>query len=133
MFAFPGTYKFEKVASGPVKFKTDETSSSCVLMYGMVNVSKKNVAFAALAVMDPFTLNVSVTVTFVRFDVPYTFSVLVPYTTAEFTVKYPTFIVAMFAEVAKMLVVVTEFETTRFAKGCVNPPPAMLDNNPPSP
>jgi hypothetical protein len=39
-------------------------------MYGIVNVSKKNVAFAAFAVMDPLTLNVSVTVTFVRFDVP---------------------------------------------------------------
>ena len=56
-------------------------------MYGMVNVSKKNVAFAAFADTDPLTLNVSVTVTFVRFDVPYTFNVLVPYTTAEFTVK----------------------------------------------
>ena len=68
--AFPGTYRFEKVASGPVKFMTEETLRSCVLMYGIVNVSKKNVAFAAFAVMDPLTLNVSVTVTFVRFDVP---------------------------------------------------------------
>ena len=59
MFAFPGTYRFEIVASGPVKFITEETLSSCVLMYGMVNVSKKNVAFAAFAVMDPLTLNVS--------------------------------------------------------------------------
>ena len=87
MFAAPGTYKLENVASGPVKVMTEETLRSCVLMYGIVNVSKKNVAFAAFAVMDPFTLNVSVTVTFVRFDVPYTFRVLVPYTTAEFTVK----------------------------------------------
>jgi hypothetical protein len=70
IFAFPGTYRFEKVASGPVKFITDETLRSCVLMYGIVNVSKKKVAFAAFAVMDPLTLNVSVTVTFVRFDVP---------------------------------------------------------------
>ena len=70
MFVFPGTYKFEKVARGPVKFITDETLRSCVLMYGIVNVSKKNVVFAAFAVMDPLTLNVSVTVTFVRFDVP---------------------------------------------------------------
>ena len=70
MFAAPGTYKLENVASGPVKFMTEETLRSCVLMYGIVNVSKKNVAFAAFAVMDPFTLNVSVTVTFVRFDVP---------------------------------------------------------------
>ena len=59
MFVFPGTYRFEKVASGPVKFITEETLSSCVLMYGMVNVSKKNVVFAAFAVMDPLTLNVS--------------------------------------------------------------------------
>jgi hypothetical protein len=70
MLAFPGTYRFEKVARGPVKFITEETARSCVLMYGIVNVSKKNVAFAAFAVMDPLTLNVSVTVTFVRFDVP---------------------------------------------------------------
>jgi hypothetical protein len=70
ILAAPGTYKLENVASGPVKFITDETSRSCVLMYGIVNVSKKNVAFAAFAVMDPLTLNVSVTVTFVRFDVP---------------------------------------------------------------
>ena len=40
------------------------------MMYGIVNVSKKNVAFAAFAVIDPLTFNVSVTVTFVRFDVP---------------------------------------------------------------
>jgi hypothetical protein len=39
-------------------------------MYGIVNVSKKNVAFAAFAVMDPLTLKVSVTDTFVRLDVP---------------------------------------------------------------
>ena len=38
-----------------------------------------------------------------RLDVPYTFSVFVPYTTAEFTVKYPTFIVAMFAKGAVIL------------------------------
>ena len=87
MLAAPGTYRFENVASGPVKFITDETVRSCVLMYGIVNVSKKNVALAAFAVIDPLTLNVSVTVTFVRFDVPYTFNVLVPYTTAELTVK----------------------------------------------
>jgi hypothetical protein len=70
MFAFPGTYKFANVASGPVKFMTEETLRFCVLMYGIVKVSKKNVAFAAFAVMDPLTLNVSMTVTFVRFDVP---------------------------------------------------------------
>jgi len=87
ILAFPGTYKFASVASGPEKFITEETLRSCVLMYGIVNVSKKNVAFAAFADMDPLTLNVSRTVTFVRFDVPYTFRVLVPYTTAEFTVK----------------------------------------------
>jgi len=114
MFAFPGTYRFENVASGPEKFMTEETLRSCVLMYGIVNVSKKNVAFAAFADMDPLTLNVSRTVTFVRFDVPYTFSVLVPYTTAELTVKYPTFIVAMFARDAMTFVVVTEFETYKF-------------------
>jgi hypothetical protein len=64
------TYKFEKVASGPVKFITEETVRSCVLMYGIVNVSKRNIAFSTFAVIDPFTLNVSCTVTFVRFDVP---------------------------------------------------------------
>jgi hypothetical protein len=68
--AFPGTYRFEKVASGPEKFMTEETLRSCVLMYGMVNVSKKNVAFAAFAVTDPLTLNVSRTVTFVKLEVP---------------------------------------------------------------
>jgi hypothetical protein len=99
----------------------------------MVNVSKKNVAFAAFAVMDPLTLNVSRTVTFVRFDVPYTFKVLVPYTTAELTVKYPTFIVAIFADVANIFVVVTEFDTTRLARGCVKPPDEMFESNPPSP
>jgi hypothetical protein len=56
-------------------------------MYGIVSVSKKNVAFETFAVMDPLTLIVSVTVTFVRLDVPYTFRVLVPYTTAELTVR----------------------------------------------
>ena len=61
MLEFPGTYKFEKVASGPVKFITDETVRSCVLMYGIVNVSKKNVAFAAFAVNEPSTSRVSVT------------------------------------------------------------------------
>jgi hypothetical protein len=65
----------------------DATLRTCVLMYGIVNVSNKNVAFAAFAVIEPFTLNVSLTVTFVKFEVPYTFKVLVPYTTAEFTVK----------------------------------------------
>jgi hypothetical protein len=70
ILVFPGTCKFEKVASGPVKFMTEETVRSCVLMYGIVNVSKKNVAFAAFAVMDPLTLKVSVTDTFVRLDVP---------------------------------------------------------------
>ena len=49
----------------------------------MVNVSKKNVAFEAFAVMDPRTPNVSFTFTFA----------------------------------AKTFVVVTEFETTKFAKG----------------
>ena len=39
----------------------DATFMYCVLMYGMVNVSKKNVAFAAFAVMDPSTSSVSVT------------------------------------------------------------------------
>jgi hypothetical protein len=105
------------VASGPVKVMTEETLRFCVLMYGIVKVSKKNVVFAAFEVMAPLTLNVSVTVTFVRFDVPYTFRVLVPYTTAELTVKYPTFIVAMFADVANMFVVVTELDTTKFANG----------------
>jgi hypothetical protein len=70
ILVFPGTYKFERVASGPVKFITEETASPCVLMYGIVNVSKKNVVFAAFAVMDPLTLKVSRTVTFVRLDVP---------------------------------------------------------------
>jgi hypothetical protein len=70
MLAAPGTYKFENVARGPVKLMVDETLRACVLTYGIVNVSKKNVAFAAFAVIDPFTLNVSVTVTLVRFDVP---------------------------------------------------------------
>ena len=70
MLAAPGTYRFESVASGPVKVIVDATLRACVLMYGMVNVSKKNVAFAAFAVTDPLTLNVSMTVTFVRFDVP---------------------------------------------------------------
>ena len=78
IFVLPGTYKFEKVARGPVKVITEETVRSCVLMYGMVNVSKKNVAFAVFAVIEPLTLNVSVTITFVRLEVPYTFSVLVP-------------------------------------------------------
>jgi hypothetical protein len=35
--------------------------------------------------------------------------------------------------VANTLVVVTELDTTRFANGCVNPLPAMLDKRPPSP
>jgi hypothetical protein len=70
ILATPGTYKFASVASGPEKFITEETLRSCVLMYGTVNVSKKNVAFAAFAVNEPLTLKVSVTVTFVRFDVP---------------------------------------------------------------
>jgi hypothetical protein len=70
MVVVPGTYRFETVASGPVNVITDATFSCCVLMYGIVNVSKKNVALAAFAVMDPFTLNVSRTVTFVRLDVP---------------------------------------------------------------
>ena len=63
-------YKLENVARGPVKFITEETLRACVLMYGIVNVSKKNVALAAFAVIEPLTLNVSVTVTFVRLDVP---------------------------------------------------------------
>ena len=54
----------------PDKVMFDATLRTCVLMYGIVNVSKKKVAFAAFAVMDPLTLNVSRTVTFVRFDVP---------------------------------------------------------------
>jgi hypothetical protein len=64
MFAFPGTYRFEKVASCPVKFIVDETFRYCVLIYGIVNVSKKKVAFAAFAVIDPSTSSVSVTWTF---------------------------------------------------------------------
>jgi hypothetical protein len=39
--------------------------------------------------------------------------------------------VAMFADVAKMFVVVTELDTTRFARGCVNVD--MLLKRPPSP
>jgi hypothetical protein len=54
----------------PDKVADDATFRYRVLTYGIVNVSKKNVAFAAFAVMDPLTLNVSLTVTFVRFDVP---------------------------------------------------------------
>ena len=115
MFAFPGTYKFEKVARGPVKFIVDETFKNCVLMYGIVNVSKKNVAFAMFAVIEPLTLKVSVTITFVRLEVPYTFRVFI------------------FADVANMFVVVTELETTRFANGWVMASLDMLDNNPPSP
>jgi hypothetical protein len=57
ILAFPGTYKFEKVARGPVK---------------------------------------------VIFDV---------------TVRVCVFVVAMFAVIAKTLVVVTALETTKFAKG----------------
>jgi hypothetical protein len=41
--------------------------------------------------------------------------------------------VAMFADVAKMFVVVTELDTTKFAKGCVIALLEMLDNRPPSP
>ena len=42
----------------------EETFKYCVLMYGIVNVSKKKVAFAALAVSAPVTSIVSVTWTF---------------------------------------------------------------------
>jgi hypothetical protein len=69
-------------ASGADKFPVivtfDATFKYCVLMYGIVNVSKKNVAFAAFAVIEPRTSIVPVTWTFV---------------------------------------VVTEFETTKFANG----------------
>ena len=58
-FAASVTYKFEKVASDPVKLMVDATLRACVLMYGIVKVSKKKVAFAAFAVIEPFTLNVS--------------------------------------------------------------------------
>ena len=43
----------------PVKTIFDATLRYCVLIYGIVNVSKKNVAFAALAVIAPVTLSVS--------------------------------------------------------------------------
>ena len=42
----------------------EATFMYCVLTYGIVNVSKKNVAFAALAVIAPSTSIVSVTWTF---------------------------------------------------------------------
>ena len=45
----------------PVSVVFDDTLRYCVLMYGMVNVSKKNVALAALAVIEPSTSSVSVT------------------------------------------------------------------------
>jgi hypothetical protein len=54
----------------PDKVIIDATLMTWVLMYGIVNVSKKNVAFAAFADIDPLMLNVSRTVTFVKFDVP---------------------------------------------------------------
>ena len=41
--------------------------------------------------------------------------------------------VAMFADMAKMFVVVTEFETTKFANGCVIALLEMLLKRPPSP
>ena len=64
---------------------------------------------------------------------PYTFNVLVPYTTAELTVKYPTFMVAMFAVVAKRFVVVTELDTTKFANGWVIARLEIFESKPPSP
>jgi hypothetical protein len=45
----------------PVSTMFEATFRYCVLMYGIVNVSKKNVAFAAFAVIDPRTSSVSVT------------------------------------------------------------------------
>ena len=42
----------------------EATLRYCVLIYGIVNVSKKKVAFAAFAVSEPVTLRVSVTFTF---------------------------------------------------------------------
>jgi hypothetical protein len=33
ILVFPGTYKFEKVASGPVKFITEETVRSCTVTF----------------------------------------------------------------------------------------------------
>jgi hypothetical protein len=62
------TFIVAMFARGTVR--VEATFMYCVLTYGIVNVSKKNVAFAAFAVNDPLTLNVSMTVTFVRFDVP---------------------------------------------------------------
>ena len=50
--------------------------------------------------------------TFVKFDVPYTFRVEAPYTTAELTVRYPTFRVVMFARGTDKFPVRIVFEET---------------------
>ena len=50
-------------ANGADKLPVDATLRYCVLIYGIVNVSNINVAFAAFAVRVPVTLSVSVTFT----------------------------------------------------------------------
>jgi hypothetical protein len=49
----------------PESVVLDDTLRTCVLIYGIVNVSKKNVAFVELAVIEPVTFKVSFTYTFV--------------------------------------------------------------------
>jgi hypothetical protein len=61
---------FPYTSTFPVNEIKLETDKLLVVMNGIVSVSKKNVVLVVFAVMDPLTANVSVTVTFVRLDVP---------------------------------------------------------------
>jgi hypothetical protein len=61
---------FPYTSTFPVNEIKLETDKLLVVMNGIVRVSKKNVVLVVFAVMDPLTANVSVTVTFVRLDVP---------------------------------------------------------------
>jgi hypothetical protein len=52
-----------------------ETVKLLVVIKGIAIVSNKKTVLRTFVVIDPTTLNVSVTITFVRFDVPLTLSV----------------------------------------------------------
>ena len=92
--ARPGTYKFANVARGPVKVIFEVTLSVCTFAV----VAKRLVVntFTVVTAFDALIFQVTSKVVFPdtptmvavdKFETPYTFRVLVTYTTAESTVK----------------------------------------------